>query len=193
MSVVLFFSSSFLQVPRPQKTTKTRLHSSRMHTARLLTVYPSMHCTGRGVCACPGGGCAPRRGSQHALRQTPLLWTEFLTHASENITLPQTSFAGGNNGNLSEIDGFLLGNFGSLLNFLDGSQTSEYIWKRITVHDRERVQWSGGSSHHNTQWTAAKETISGISGLCRDTWEYGHSTNASLGSYPCVLWHRYFF
>ena len=24
-------------------------------------------------------------------------WTEFLTHASENITLPQTSFAGGNN------------------------------------------------------------------------------------------------
>ena len=27
---------------------------------------------------------------------TPL-WTEFLTHASENITLPQTSFAGGNN------------------------------------------------------------------------------------------------
>ena len=23
-------------------------------------------------------------------------WTEFLTHASENITLPQTSFAGGN-------------------------------------------------------------------------------------------------
>ena len=26
----------------------------------------------------------------------PHLWTEFLTHASENITLPQTSFAGGN-------------------------------------------------------------------------------------------------
>ena len=25
------------------------------------------------------------------------LWTEFLTHTSENITLPQTSFAGGNN------------------------------------------------------------------------------------------------
>ena len=33
--------------------------------------------------------------SQHTLRQTPPLWTEFLTHASENITLPQTSFAGG--------------------------------------------------------------------------------------------------
>ena len=27
--------------------------------------------------------------------QTPPLWTEFLTHAYENITLPQTSFAGG--------------------------------------------------------------------------------------------------
>ena len=26
----------------------------------------------------------------------PPLWTEFLTHASENFTLPQTSFAGGN-------------------------------------------------------------------------------------------------
>ena len=34
--------------------------------------------------------------SQHALRQTPP-WTEFLTHATENITLPQTSFAGGKN------------------------------------------------------------------------------------------------
>ena len=28
---------------------------------------------------------------------TPPLWTEFLTHACENITLPQTSFAGGKN------------------------------------------------------------------------------------------------
>ena len=27
------------------------------------------------------------------------LWTEFLTHACENITLPQTSFAGGNKKN----------------------------------------------------------------------------------------------
>ena len=34
--------------------------------------------------------------SQHALWQTPP-WTKFLTHASENITLPQTSFAGGKN------------------------------------------------------------------------------------------------
>ena len=38
----------------------------------------------------------------------PPLWTEFLTHASENITLPQTSFAGGNNRLASH-----LGNTGS--------------------------------------------------------------------------------
>ena len=34
-----------------------------------------------------------RRGGLH---QAPP-WTEFLTHAYENITLSQTSFAGGNN------------------------------------------------------------------------------------------------
>ena len=33
--------------------------------------------------------------SQHALRQTPPPWTEFLTQATENITLSQTSFADG--------------------------------------------------------------------------------------------------
>ena len=49
----------------------TGMHSSRMRIARSLTV------------------------SRRILR-TPL-WTEFLTHASENITLPQTSFAGGKN------------------------------------------------------------------------------------------------
>ena len=41
----------------------TRLHSSRMCTARLLTISPSMYCTGgsapRGVSA-PGGVSAPR-------------------------------------------------------------------------------------------------------------------------------------
>ena len=79
------------------------MHYSRIHTARSLTVSPSMHCAGgvwsqRGVPG-PGRG-VPGPGqvvSRHALRQTPLPWTEFLTHAAENITLPQTSFAGGNN------------------------------------------------------------------------------------------------
>ena len=46
---------------------------------------------GEGGCLVPGGVV-----SKHALRQTPP-WTEFLTHATENITLPQTSFAGGKN------------------------------------------------------------------------------------------------
>ena len=69
----------------------TRLHSSRMHTARLLTVSPSMHCVG-GVPAL--GGCLLLGVvSQHALRQPPPR-TEFLTHTTENIILPQISFAG---------------------------------------------------------------------------------------------------
>ena len=37
------------------KAVWTRLHSSRMHTTRLLTVSPSMHCAGGG-CLLPGGG-----------------------------------------------------------------------------------------------------------------------------------------
>ena len=51
-----------------------------------------------GGCLLWGGRVPGPRGvvSQHALRQTPLLWTEFLTHATENITLSQTSLAGGN-------------------------------------------------------------------------------------------------
>ena len=89
----------------------TRLHSSRMHTARFLTISPSMHCAGRGawslgVSGPTGGVCLV---SQHAPRQTPCeqnscrppLGTEFLTHTTENITLPQTSFAGGKNTQLS--------------------------------------------------------------------------------------------
>ena len=47
-----------------------------------------------GVLSGPGGGGV--LVSQHALRADPSLCTEFLTHASDNITLPQTSSAGGN-------------------------------------------------------------------------------------------------
>ena len=74
----------------------TRLHSSRMHTACLLTVSSSMHCAGGVGVSVPGGGQCLLLGvvSQHALRQTPL-WTEFLKHATENITLSQTSIVGG--------------------------------------------------------------------------------------------------
>ena len=89
-----------------------------MHAAHSLTVSPSMLCSKGGTCLVPGGAClvwgvpawslgvhvprgcltGPGWGvvSQHALRLNPQ-WTEFLTHASENITLPETSFAGGNN------------------------------------------------------------------------------------------------
>ena len=46
------------------------MQSSRMRTARLLPVSPSMHCAG-GVSA-PGGVSALGGGvSQHAMRQTP--------------------------------------------------------------------------------------------------------------------------
>ena len=38
----------------------------------------------------PGGGCLPGLVGWYP---TPL-WTEFLTNTTENITLPQTSFAG---------------------------------------------------------------------------------------------------
>ena len=77
-----------------------------MRTTRTLTVSPSMLCAGagwglgvclvrRGVCAWSGGGCLILGGvcsqggvvSQHALRQTPPV--NRITHACENITLPQ--------------------------------------------------------------------------------------------------------
>ena len=83
------------------------MHSSRMRTAHSLTVFHSIH--GGGV------GCLPNTpGGSPLWMQTPLeanppghltwdacweanpLWTEGMTHACENITLPQTSFAGGN-------------------------------------------------------------------------------------------------
>ena len=57
---------------------------------------------GRGWVPGPGGGVPDPRGCTwspgvYLPRYSPPPWTEFLTHASENITLPQTSFAGGKN------------------------------------------------------------------------------------------------
>ena len=43
----------------------------------------------------PPGADIPLPRSSPPGADTPL-WTEFLTHAYENITLPQTRFAGGN-------------------------------------------------------------------------------------------------
>ena len=53
-----------------------------------------------GGCLLPGGVCSwggMWHPSMHWGRHAPPPWTEFLTHAYGNITLPQTSFAGGNN------------------------------------------------------------------------------------------------
>ena len=75
----------------------TRMHSSRMRTARSLTDRISWYQAREGMCgmhahqACTPPACTP---PSHA-HLPP--WTEFLTHASENITLPETSFASGNN------------------------------------------------------------------------------------------------
>ena len=88
-----------------------------MRTAPLVDRI-SQHALLEGGVPGPRGGSAPggclvpgeREGvvSQHVLRQTPPpLWTEFLKHASKNITLPQTSFAGGNN-----VSGNIGGNSG---------------------------------------------------------------------------------
>ena len=60
-----FNSLSFIKLEADAETRNlrfmlTRMHSSRMRTARLLPVSPSMHCSGRGYlvprgCTCPGG------------------------------------------------------------------------------------------------------------------------------------------
>ena len=78
---VLWTLLKYFQLLPYKYKTKTRLHSSRMRTARLLPVSPSMHCAARGCvllgggCLLPGRGCLrpggrllPRGVSQHAVR-----------------------------------------------------------------------------------------------------------------------------
>ena len=60
------------------------MHSSRMRTARLLTIS-------EGDLPYPEEGL--HRGGGRADRLTPV---NRMTHGCKNITLPQTSFAGGN-------------------------------------------------------------------------------------------------
>ena len=69
-----------------------------MHTPQQPCMPPSNHaCPPPSNHACPPTTLHPwQPHTSPATTHTPL-WTEFLTHASENITLPQTSFAGGNN------------------------------------------------------------------------------------------------
>ena len=88
---------------------ETRMYSSRMCTTRCCS-YPQ-HALLPGGCTCTGGvpaqGGVPAGGGVSAQGYTcpgtSPPWTEFLTHATGNITLPQTSFAGGNYRNLAKI------------------------------------------------------------------------------------------
>ena len=64
-----------------------------MHTARLLTVSPSKGgVSALGKCLLRGGCLVGIPACTEADRP----WIEFLTHATGNIALPQTWFAGGN-------------------------------------------------------------------------------------------------
>ena len=96
------------------KWRKTRMHSSRMRTARSLTVSRRILCTSPSNHACPpcNHTCPPATThpptTTHAPQQphmpptnmhTPLqprmAPVDRMTHMCKNITLPQTSFAGG--------------------------------------------------------------------------------------------------
>ena len=133
--------------------TMTRLHSSRMRTARSLTVSPSMHCTG-GFCSWGGVSAPGGVVSQHALRQTPPLWTEFLTHTSENITLPQTSFAGGKNIS-NTVRNLLWNNYALYVNNLVSTDClikrqidtliDQLIQLLIFTHHSVHGRWTNGS------------------------------------------------
>ena len=73
-----------------QTNEKTRMHSSRMRTTRSLTVSRIIRL---------GGSAQPPRYSGCGLPPPPPPpppWTEGMTQVCENITLPQTSFVGGN-------------------------------------------------------------------------------------------------
>ena len=88
----------------------TRMHSSWMRTARSLTVSPSICHACPLPCMPPSHACPPATHAPPAMHAplpdippshtcppathtplpcTPPPWTEFVTHASENITLPQ--------------------------------------------------------------------------------------------------------
>ena len=71
-----------------------------MRNPRLLTVSSSFPCISGGLpTPHPVGRLevfCPTLLDVDPLEADPPLWTEGMTHACENITLPQTSFVGGN-------------------------------------------------------------------------------------------------
>ena len=110
-------NNSVINIAVHSENISTRMHSSRMRTARsssrLLGVSTSVHAGTPPGCG-PGEpppppqarplnfplGCGPgdlqgMLGYLPTNSHTPPC-TEFLTHATENIALPQTSFASGN-------------------------------------------------------------------------------------------------
>ena len=79
------------------------MHSSRMRTARSSSRPRGIGGGVEGLHQAPSWDQAPPQTRHPPWDQarppvsgTPP-WTETLTHATQNITLPQTSFAGGNN------------------------------------------------------------------------------------------------
>ena len=81
------------------KNNLERMHSSRMRTAHAFTVcwslLPGGGAAWSGGCTCSRGGCTclVRGGVPGQVPPPPV---DRMTHAFENITLPQTSFVGGN-------------------------------------------------------------------------------------------------
>ena len=98
-----------IKIGNIQNDYKTKLETSRqnhitsMHSSRMCTAHCSLGAgggstsgSGEGSASGPGGVCLWSLGvggcvcvSQHAMGQTPPPGTEFLAHASENITVPQ--------------------------------------------------------------------------------------------------------
>ena len=105
-SFFFFTLSQNTPPPKPPSTfpppppTHTSTSTTRMHSSRMRTAHSSSR--PRGVSTRHPPGTRPP-WEQTPPWSTPPLgpdasppWTEFLTHAYENITLPQTSFVGGN-------------------------------------------------------------------------------------------------
>ena len=116
-------------VPQQPFTPPTTLHASQAttHPTPQLCMPPSNHTCPPSTMHAPNHACPPHRmlpATMHvppatthapprnhacppAMTHSPPPRTEFLTHASENITLPQTSFASGKNtsGGLWGCDG----------------------------------------------------------------------------------------
>ena len=99
------------------------MHSSKMRTARLLTVSRSIPCiSGRGF-AQSLCGCKPPPCGQ--------------TNTCENITLPQTSLAGGNMGDFENTDSTKWVQYGIAASFDSNTKRVKSVqavfWNKVNV------------------------------------------------------------